>query len=188
MQSITEALKHCKPLSDPPVNMAGLISTDECLLDFDSSVAVPMLDFHNGKVACLLLVDGVHKFRIAAGRSKQCGFVIGCSDKKASAAFKDYFGCNDVIFCTDLITAFALNKATNLPVVFSLDPASFKFSGAGMAYIKQMSYDSLSAAYRFFGDVDYYYPTGQIEYDHGVKWITAEQAQNMLIDEEGFIN
>jgi len=185
---VAELITKCKPMAEPPALMAGLISADEGLLDYQSTVAVPMLDFHSGKVSCVVLVDGVHKFRIAAGRTKQCGFLIGCSDKKSSEEFKRFFGCNDAIFCTDLITAFALNKATNLPVVFSLDPASFKFSGAGMAYIKQMSYDSLSAAYRFFGDVDYYYPTGQIEYDHGVKWITAEQAQNMLIDEEGFIN
>lgn len=188
MQTVSACLKLCKPLIEPPALMAGLINVDEGLFDYQSSVAVPMIDFHSGKVSCLILVDGVHKFRIIAGKPKQCGFVVGSSNKKASVAFKDFFGCSDVIFCTDLITAFALNEATNLPVVFSLDPSSFRFSGAGMAYIKQMTYESLSAAYSFFGDVDYYYPTGVIEYDRGVKWLSAGQVQNMLLDEEGFIN
>lgn len=184
---VAELMKRCKPMVEAPAAISGFVDCDSGLLECDGVALAPMVDFHSGRVGALVAVYGAYKTKIAAGRNSQCGFLIG-SAGKGSKAFADFFGHADTIFCTDLITAFALNKATGSQVVFCQDPSSFRFSGASMAYVKQFNYDVLSAAYLYFGDVDYYYPLGQIEYDGLVKWQSARQVQHFLMDSEGAIS
>lgn len=184
---VAELMKLCKPMAEAPAVIAGLVDAESGLLECDGVALAPMVDFHIGRISALVAVHGAYKTKVVAGRNAQCGFLIG-SASKGSKAFADFFGHSDTIFCTDLITAYALNKATGSQVVFCQDPASFRFSGASMAYVKRFDYDVLNAAYLYFGDVDYYYPLGQIEYDGLVKWQTARQVQHFLMDSEGAIS
>jgi hypothetical protein len=145
-----------------------------------------MVDFHTGNITAIACTDGIGRVSYAGNiKPRQCGFYAG-SIVKYSAELSVFAGCEKpLIFCTDLITSLLLNRITLLPVMFCTDVSAFSFSGATDCYIRNKSTAAISGALNACGEVDIWFPVGDIAKTRHVKWMDAIQAASLIGVEHG---